>query len=157
MTGNETTSTVATQTFEGLTQPSWIGVSGEYLTIPINCSCGDPLVSTQYGLFLTYVVASGTGGNLTGLASQYNISADLLKQFNPHVQWDNSQAQQIAFIPVPGNIVPLESGIFLRCQDSGMSVEGLLCLHFVVKSVVKLVTKNNTFLLICTIASWQSL
>lgn len=84
-----------------LTDANFI-TSGQYLTIPVNCSCGNPAVSSGHYIFLTFVVEGGTGGNLSGIASQFNSSVDLMRSFNPGVVWDNSQPTQYAFIPLPG-------------------------------------------------------
>lgn len=70
------------------------------MKIPVQCFCGDPRVSLGYGLFLTYVVAACTAGNVSGLASNFNTSEALLRVYNPLVVWNNSQPEQYAFIPV---------------------------------------------------------
>lgn len=115
---------IANTVYEDLTQQSWIGtwnalpdlnfiMSGDYLKIPVKCFCGDPSVSMGYGLFLTYVVAAGAGGNLSGLASDFNTSEALLRRFNPSVLWNDSQPEQYAFIPVTdksGNYPPYSHG-----------------------------------------------
>ena len=67
-----------------------------------NCSCGSPAVASEYGLFHTYVVVGGKWGNLSGVALDFNTSADLLQEFNPDVVWADSQVTQYAFIPVTG-------------------------------------------------------
>ncbi len=76
------------------------------MAIPVNCSCGNPTVSLEFGLFVTYVVGSGTADNLTSVAAKFNLTADLVRKYNPGVSWDNPQqnAQQIAFIPVTGTV-----------------------------------------------------
>lgn len=106
---------ISTDIYQNLTQPSWIATgsdfvkAGAYLNIPVNCSCGDPGVNSSYGLFLTYPVVAGTGGNLNGIASGFNTSTELLRRFNPNIVWDNSQPTQYAFIPVPGTIVSINA------------------------------------------------
>jgi LysM repeat protein len=122
VTGNDTLNSISTQIYEGLTQPGWIASQsglanpnfideGAFLVIPVNCSCGNPTVSLEFGLFVTYVVGSGTADNLTSVAAKFNLSPDLVRKYNPGVSWDNPQqnAQQIAFIPVTdpeGNYPP---------------------------------------------------
>ncbi|KAH9549582.1 hypothetical protein CY35_10G027700 [Sphagnum magellanicum] len=122
VTGNDTLNSISSQTYEGLTQPAWIASQsglanpnfineGALLAIPVNCSCGNPTVSLEFGLFVTYVVGSGTADNLTSVAAKFNLTADLVRKYNPGVSWDNPQqnAQQIAFIPVTdqeGNYPP---------------------------------------------------
>ncbi|XP_073387977.1 chitin elicitor receptor kinase 1-like isoform X2 [Physcomitrium patens] len=96
--------------YENLTQLNWVtGLNSisdpnyvetdRFLVIPVNCSCGNPTVSSDYGLFLTYPVVAGTGGNLSGIASEFNASEDLVRKLNPNVVWENSQPTQYAFIP----------------------------------------------------------
>lgn len=113
VSGGDTVNNITSVVYQNLTTTSAILeasslsnansiTTGSYLQIPINCSCGDPTVSSDYGLFLTYVVAAGKAGNVSGIASDYNTTQELLKQYNPNVVWDNSQPNQIAFIPVTG-------------------------------------------------------
>lgn len=82
------------------------------MKIPVQCFCGDPRVSLGYGLFLTYVVAASTAGNVSGLASNFNTSEALLRVYNPLVVWNNSQPEQYAFIPVAGTRF-----LSIRCQS----------------------------------------
>ena len=104
---------IATFTYDNLTTESWVGtanslpdvhfvITGTSLDVPVNCSCGNPTVTSDYGLFLTYPVLEGTGSNLNGIASNFNTSADLLRKFNPSVLWTDFQPTQYAFIPVTG-------------------------------------------------------
>lgn len=99
--------------FADLTETNWIGawnalpdtnfiLTGDNFKIPVKCFCGDPNVSLSYGLFLTYVVAAGARGNLSGLASDFNTSEALLRKYNPSVNWNGSKVDQYAFIPVKG-------------------------------------------------------
>lgn len=112
--GADTLGNITATTYQNLTQESWVAAAnnlvdpnsiaaGQYLEIPVNCSCDNPAVSPDHYLFLTYVVAGGSGGNLSGIASDFNTSTDLIKKFNPGVVWDNSQPTQYAFIPLPGS------------------------------------------------------
>lgn len=101
---------ISSSIYQNLTQANWIASgpdfvkAGTYLNVPVNCSCGDPNVNSSYGLFLTYPVVAGWGGNLSGIASNFNSTTDLIKKFNPNIVWDNSQPTQYAFIPVAGTI-----------------------------------------------------
>jgi chitin elicitor receptor kinase 1 len=126
VSGGDTVDNITSVVYQNLTTTSAIVeasslsnansiTSGSYLQIPINCSCGDPTVSSDYGLFLTYVVAAGKAGNVSGIASDYNTTQELLKQYNPNVVWDNSQPNQIAFIPVTG-IYPDVHQAYCRVQ-----------------------------------------
>jgi chitin elicitor receptor kinase 1 len=97
--------------------------AGASLYIPVNCSCGNPGVDSRYGLFLTYPVVTGMGGNLSGIASDFNASTDVVKKFNPSVVWDNSQPTQYAFIPVTG-------ANFLPYSHKCMCHHTFLCRHY---------------------------
>lgn len=124
---------ITSNAFQNLTQPDWVASwntladkntvkAGTYLDIPVNCSCGNPSVSSDYGLFLTYPVVTGTGSNLSGIASDFNTSVDLVKRFNPGIVWDNAQPTQYAFIPIPGisfSVTDYESS-FLIVEKLGM-------------------------------------
>lgn len=105
---------IASSVYQDLTQENWVAtwnaladpnfiLTGEDLKIPVKCFCGDPSVSLSYGLFVTYtVVVGGGGGNLSRLASEFNTSEALLRSYNPSVNWNGSQTEQYAFIPVQG-------------------------------------------------------
>jgi len=110
VTGNSLTN-ITGSVYENLTQPSWVASlnslsnyapAGMYLRVPVQCSCGNPDVSSEYGLFVTYPVVAGTGGNISGIATDFNTTTDVLKKFNKNVVWENSQPTQYAFIPVTG-------------------------------------------------------
>jgi len=112
VTGGDNLDSITATTYQNLTQDSWVVATnnlvdpnlvtaGQFLEIPVNCSCDNSASSDHY-LFLTYVVLGGTGGNLSGIASDFNSSTELIKKFNPAVVWDNSQPTQYAFIPLPG-------------------------------------------------------
>jgi chitin elicitor receptor kinase 1 len=100
---------IANGTYEGFTQSDWIaaasGVSnpnyiqvGQSLQIPVNCTCGNPSVSTKYGFFATYVVQNGD--TETSVASTFNINESLLQQYNPSVLL--SVPTSILFVPAKG-------------------------------------------------------
>ena len=54
------------------------------LSIPVNCSCGDPTISLDYGLFATYVVQPTD--QLTTIASNFSVNADLISEYNSGVK-----------------------------------------------------------------------
>ena len=106
---------IASNVFEDLTQPSWIGawnaipdlnfiLTGNRLQVPVKCFCGDPAVSLRFGLFLTYVV-SDAGANVSSMAAEFNTSEALLMWYNPGLDWNGSKAIQHAFIPVKGTTI----------------------------------------------------
>nr|ASM47260.1 lysm-containing receptor kinase 3.1 [Trema levigatum] len=65
------------------------------LNVTVNCSCGNSLISKAYGLFITYPLRSED--SLDKLAAEHNISADLIKSYNPNVNF--SQGSGLVFIP----------------------------------------------------------
>lgn len=101
--------TIASQKFEFLTTVSAMTSANgatsldaiypeNILKIPVNCSCGDPSVSSQYGLFATYVALAND--NLEGLAKKFNISGDTLQSYNPGVSLNLLQSSvDILFVP----------------------------------------------------------
>jgi LysM repeat protein len=102
---NDNLTSIASVIYEGFTQLNWIaaasGVSnpsyiqvGQILHIPVNCTCGNPLVSTKYGFFATYVVKNVDTGS--SIASKFNITESLLQQYNPGV---NFLSSSILFVP----------------------------------------------------------
>jgi chitin elicitor receptor kinase 1 len=102
---------IASGIYERFTQVDWIaaasGVSdpnsiqpGYSLRIPVNCTCGNPLVSTKYGFFATYVVKNGDTGS--SIASTFNITESLLQQSNPGVNFSPLPTSSILFVPAKG-------------------------------------------------------
>ncbi|XP_070006638.1 chitin elicitor receptor kinase 1 [Nicotiana sylvestris] len=78
------------------------------LNVVVNCSCGDRDVSKDYGLFVTYPVRAED--NLTSIASETNVSADLIRRYNPGVDSKFDTGRGILFIPgrdKSGNFPPL--------------------------------------------------
>lgn len=86
---------------------------GDTLNIPVKCYCGDPSVNSSYGLFTTYVVHSGD--QLSALASNFSVDADLITKYNPSIS--TLQADQIIFIPARGMTL-ISSPIFVFGVDS---------------------------------------
>ena len=72
----------------------------ENLSIPINCSCGDPSVSDKYGLFGTY--SAQLDDTLSSISSQFNVSSDLIQSYNPSVSFNPLEVHSILFIPSKG-------------------------------------------------------
>lgn len=145
-------SNITSNIYENLSQPNWVASlpsnsivpAGTYLYIPVNCSCGNPTASPDYGLFLTYPVVAGTGSNISGIAKDFNTSTELLKKFNKDIIWDDSQPTQYAFIPVAdvnGNYPPYEGGTSTagKSSNTGVIVGGVvggIVIFFVVLALV---------------------
>ncbi|KAL3679668.1 hypothetical protein R1sor_022624 [Riccia sorocarpa] len=71
---------------------------GYDLKVPVNCYCGDPGISPDYGLFVTYPVRQGD--NVSGLAEQFQAGEQTIEKFNPSVNWNSlSTANDIVYIP----------------------------------------------------------
>ncbi|XP_024375990.1 chitin elicitor receptor kinase 1-like isoform X1 [Physcomitrium patens] len=131
---------ISKKIYEDLTKETWIGYwngipnlnfieTGTSMKIPVQCFCGDPRVSLGYGLFLTYVVAACTAGNVSGLASNFNTSEALLRVYNPLVVWNNSQPEQYAFIPVAdetGSYPQFDFGSSKRGDADDITIAGVL-------------------------------
>ncbi|CAL0307515.1 unnamed protein product [Lupinus luteus] len=77
--------------------PNHIPVNAK-VNVTVNCSCGNSLISKDYGLFITYPLRPGN--NLQGLSNETNIDAKLLQSYNPGVNF--SQENGIVFIPGRG-------------------------------------------------------
>lgn len=99
---------VAQQYYSNLTTAQWLQNFNSYnatnipdtatLNVTVNCSCGDSSISKDYGLFITYPLrASDT---LESIASAENISAGVLQQYNPGVNF--SQGSGLVYIPGKG-------------------------------------------------------
>ncbi|XP_078167487.1 chitin elicitor receptor kinase 1-like isoform X2 [Carex rostrata] len=69
--------------------------TGATLNVTVNCSCGKRSVSDQYGLFETYPLQFGE--NASSVASTYNISAELVEEYNPGVNFSSVGA--ILYVP----------------------------------------------------------
>lgn len=89
---------------------------GATLNVSINCSCGDASISKAYGLFLTYPL-NATIDNLPVLTQTYGVSASLLREYNPTVDFTN--ASGVAFVP---NQDP--NGSYLPLDPSGGGIGG---------------------------------
>lgn len=88
--------------------------SGQSLTIPVRCYCGDPNVDPKYGLFSTYVVQADD--QLTSLSTNFSVDADVISKFNSDTR--NLSPDSIIFIPSKGrsafyldgcNVLPIPS------------------------------------------------
>ncbi|KAG0524313.1 hypothetical protein BDA96_07G200200 [Sorghum bicolor] len=97
--------------FNNLTTSDWLAETNTYpstnipdtgtVNVTVNCSCGDPNISPDYGLFLTYPL---DGQTLTAVAANYSFNSqsqlDLLRKYNPGM---DTATSGLVFIPVKGN------------------------------------------------------
>ncbi|OVA03425.1 Protein kinase domain [Macleaya cordata] len=65
------------------------------LNVTVNCYCGDTSVSMDYGLFVTYPLRPGE--SLESVASEFNLSSDLLQLYNPNSNF--SRGNGLVYIP----------------------------------------------------------
>nr|XP_009775045.1 PREDICTED: chitin elicitor receptor kinase 1 isoform X2 [Nicotiana sylvestris] len=90
------------------------------LKVVVNCSCGNKDVSKDFGLFVTYPLRPED--NLTAVASTANISAELIRSYNPGANF--SAGKGIVFIPgrdKSGNFPPLPTSTGI----SGGAIAGI--------------------------------
>ncbi|KAL2629729.1 hypothetical protein R1flu_014415 [Riccia fluitans] len=106
---DDTITEIAEDLYENLSRNEWISKAnpsikdttiyeGLRLNIPVNCSCGDPDISLEYGLFVTYPLRSGD--NVSGLAEQFQTDELTIQKYNPSVNWNRlSPGEDIIYIP----------------------------------------------------------
>lgn len=97
--------------FNNLTTSDWLAETNTYpstnipdtgtVNVTVNCSCGDPNISPDYGLFLTYPL---DGQTLAAVAANYSFNSqsqlDLLRKYNPGM---DTATSGLVFIPVKGD------------------------------------------------------
>ncbi|GLT28239.1 hypothetical protein SLA2020_031870 [Shorea laevis] len=141
---------VAQNVYANLTTRDWLQRVNSYaadripdsmpINVTVNCSCGDGRVSKDYGLFMTYPLRSGD--NLTSVAAEAGVSAEILQRYNPEV--DFSAGSGLVFIPAKdqnGTFPPLKirEGGIPRGVIAGISVAvGVGALLFSVYLYVRL-------------------
>lgn len=101
----DTYTKVAKVAFANLTTVDWLERVNIYgptqipdfglINVTVNCSCGDVHVSRDYGLFATYPLRPGE--NLSSVAAEFGVSAQLLRRYNP-----GSDFGALVFVPVKG-------------------------------------------------------
>ncbi|KAL2896910.1 Chitin elicitor receptor kinase 1 [Bienertia sinuspersici] len=85
--------------------PTNLRVGGN-LSVPVNCSCGNSNVSTNYGLFITYPLRPSE--TLSSIAQQANLNRSLLQRYNPGANFNAGNG--LVYIPGRdrnGNYPPL--------------------------------------------------
>ncbi|KAI3828052.1 hypothetical protein L1987_02146 [Smallanthus sonchifolius] len=78
------------------------------INVTVNCSCGNSSISNDYGLFVTYPLRPGK--TLDSVSSAANLSSDLIRSYNPDVNF--SQGSGLVYIPgrdENGNYPPLKT------------------------------------------------
>lgn len=68
------------------------------INVTVNCSCGDKRVSKDYGLFVTYPLRPGE--NLSSLAAESGVAADLLERYN--LGSDFNAGTGLVYVPAKG-------------------------------------------------------
>ncbi|XVF27939.1 hypothetical protein REPUB_Repub14bG0152500 [Reevesia pubescens] len=101
---------IASNSFANLTTEDWVRRVNVYdatripdhetINVTVNCSCGDGQVSRDYGLFSTYPLRPGE--NLSFIAAESNVSADLLGRYNPGSNF--SAGTGLIFVPAKGTL-----------------------------------------------------
>ncbi|XP_020532385.1 lysM domain receptor-like kinase 3 [Jatropha curcas] len=105
ITPSDTYDVIAEYRYSNLTSVPWLERFNFYagsmipedavINVTVNCSCGDSSVSKDYGLFITYPLRPEDG--LSSIASQFNISADLLQRYNVGANF--SAGNDLVYIP----------------------------------------------------------
>ncbi|KAL8239384.1 hypothetical protein R6Q59_015951 [Mikania micrantha] len=120
----DTYESVAQQRYANLTTGDWIQrfnvynrdrvPDGANINVTVNCSCGDGSISKDYVLFVTYPLRPGE--TLDSVSSAANLSSDLIRSYNPDVNF--TQGSGLVYIPARdenGNYPPFKT-------SSGLSV-----------------------------------
>ncbi|CAM0911810.1 unnamed protein product [Alopecurus aequalis] len=126
--------------YNNLTTVDWLQATNTYppnnipdiatVNVTVNCSCGDPSVSKDYGLFLTYPLRDRE--TLASVAATYGFSSteqmDLIRKYNPGM--DGVTGSGIVYIPTKdpdGSYRPLKSsGILILCRAIAGGVVGVV-------------------------------
>ncbi|PIN11222.1 Serine/threonine protein kinase [Handroanthus impetiginosus] len=95
------------------------------LNVVVNCSCGNPRVSKDYGLFITYPLRPGE--NLSVLANAFGLPEGLLQDYNPGV--DFSRGSGLVFIPGRGISGGAIAGISIGAIIGAVCLAA--CIYFV--------------------------
>ncbi|XP_031105750.1 chitin elicitor receptor kinase 1 [Ipomoea triloba] len=99
--------------------------TGATLNVTVNCSCGDRDVSPDYGLFVTYPLRPGE--SLSSVANAANVSEDLVRRYNPGVNFNAGSG--VVFVPGRdrnGNFPPMPKSTGLSTAGkAGISVAAI--------------------------------
>ncbi|CAN0914422.1 LysM domain receptor-like kinase 3 [Linum grandiflorum] len=97
---------IAGRNYANLTTVDWLRRFNTYpaenipdtnavVNVTVNCSCGDSLISREYGLFVTYPLQQGD--SLDSLARSSNVSGELLQRYNAGVNF--SSGRGLVYVP----------------------------------------------------------
>ncbi|KAK8546693.1 hypothetical protein V6N13_067888 [Hibiscus sabdariffa] len=102
---------IASEYYSGLTTPDWLQRFNSFpatnipdigvVNVVVNCSCGDPAISRDYGLFITYPLRQND--TLSTVLTQTNLSSDLsglVQSYNPGANF--SSGAGLVYIPGRG-------------------------------------------------------
>ncbi|KAL8130235.1 hypothetical protein V2J09_019390 [Rumex salicifolius] len=91
--------------YANLTTADWLDRENSYqenlvpalvaINVVVNCSCGDPNVSKDYGLFITYPLRPGE--NLSSVAADTGVQEKYLQEYNQGVVF--SSGSGLVFVP----------------------------------------------------------
>ncbi|KAK1418177.1 hypothetical protein QVD17_27319 [Tagetes erecta] len=114
---------IAQELYANLTTADWIQRFNSYdpsslpdggnLNVTVKCSCGNSSISKDYGLFITYPLRPGE--TLDSVSSAANLSSELIRRYNPDVNF--SQGSGLIYIPgrepglSHGSIVGITAGV----------------------------------------------
>lgn len=118
----DTPQIIASTRYGNLTTVEWIDALNANiqtpLTVPVNCSCGNPQVSKDYGFFATYVAQAND--TLASISKNFSVSEDLLVKYNPNINFDSLQPYvSIIFFPMKNS-----SGMYPPLDPSLLTAEG---------------------------------
>ncbi|KAK0579404.1 hypothetical protein LWI29_025929 [Acer saccharum] len=120
---------VAGTAFANLTTRDWVQRVNKFeptqipanvsINVTVNCSCGNRQVSKDYGLFSTYPLRPGD--NLSVVADQSSVPADLLEKFNPSSNF--SAGSGIVYVPAEdlGAVVKTSESAALDGSSHGLT------------------------------------
>ncbi|XP_028070125.1 lysM domain receptor-like kinase 3 isoform X1 [Camellia sinensis] len=99
---------VAGTYYANLTTTEWVRKFNSYdpnripdgvqINVTVNCSCGDSLVSKDYGLFMTYPLRPED--SLDSIATETNLTTAVLKSYNPDANF--SAGSGLVYFPAKG-------------------------------------------------------
>ncbi|KAK8541664.1 hypothetical protein V6N13_137742 [Hibiscus sabdariffa] len=140
---------IASEYYSGLTTADWLQRFNSYpptnipdsgvVNVVVNCSCGDPVISRDYGLFITYPLRQND--TLSTVLTQTNLSSDLsglVQSYNPGANF--SSGAGLVYIPGRG----LSGGVIAGISIAAIVVALLLVFGIYVKFFGK---KKGTALL----------
>ncbi|GMI85621.1 chitin elicitor receptor kinase 1, LysM-containing receptor-like kinase 1 [Hibiscus trionum] len=129
---------IASEYYSGLTTADWLQRFNSYpptnipdsgvVNVVVNCSCGDPVISRDYGLFITYPLRQNE--TLSTVLTQTNLSSDLsglVRSYNPGANF--SSGAGLVYLPgrdTRNSFRPLRSStgglaFFACCYCDGIS------------------------------------